>query len=60
MYHRVGRRGPWGAEIGIGHTADNLKDVDVVVISSAVYDDNPEVVEAKRLHVPVIPRPGDG
>ncbi len=45
-----------GAEIGIGHKADNLKDVDVVVISSAVHDDNPEVVEAKRLHVPVIPR----
>ncbi|MDD2365574.1 MAG: UDP-N-acetylmuramate--L-alanine ligase [Desulfuromonadaceae bacterium] len=45
-----------GAEIGIGHKAENLKDVDVVVISSAVHDDNPEVVEAKRLHIPVIPR----
>jgi len=45
-----------GAEIAIGHRAENLKDVDVVVISSAVHDDNPEVVEAKRLHVPVIPR----
>ena len=45
-----------GAEIGIGHTAGNLKNVDVVVISSAVHDDNPEVVEAMRLHVPVIPR----
>lgn len=50
------RLGRLGAEIGIGHKADNLKDVDVVVISSAVHDDNPEVVEAKRLHVPVIPR----
>jgi len=46
----------FGAEIGIGHKADNLKNVDVVVISSAVHDDNPEVVEARRLHVPVIPR----
>ena len=45
-----------GAEIGIGHQAENLQNVDVVVISSAVHDDNPEVVEAKRLHVPVIPR----
>ncbi|MBT1072088.1 UDP-N-acetylmuramate--L-alanine ligase [Pelotalea chapellei] len=45
-----------GAEIGLGHSAQNLKNVDVVVISSAVHDDNPEVVEAKRLHVPVIPR----
>jgi UDP-N-acetylmuramate--alanine ligase len=45
-----------GAEVGIGHKAENLQSVDVVVISSAVHDDNPEVVEAKRLHVPVIPR----
>ncbi len=45
-----------GAEIGIGHNAENLKNVDVVVISSAVHDDNPEVVEARRLHIPVIPR----
>jgi UDP-N-acetylmuramate--alanine ligase len=45
-----------GAETAIGHRAENLKNVDVVVISSAVHDDNPEVVEAKRLHVPVIPR----
>ena len=45
-----------GAEIGIGHTAGNLQNVDVVVTSSAVHDDNPEVIEAKRLHVPVIPR----
>ena len=45
-----------GAEIGIGHQAENLQNVDVVVISSAVNDDNPEVVEARRLHVPVIPR----
>jgi UDP-N-acetylmuramate--alanine ligase len=45
-----------GAEVGIGHRSENLQNVDVVVISSAVHDDNPEVVEAKRLHVPVIPR----
>ncbi len=46
----------FGAEIGIGHQAENLKNVDVVVISSAVHDDNAEVIEARRLHVPVIPR----
>ncbi len=45
-----------GAEISIGHQAENLQNVDVVVISSAVHDDNPEVLEANRLHVPVIPR----
>ena len=50
------RLGSLGAQIGIGHKAENLESVDVVVISSAVHDDNPEVVEAKRLHIPVIPR----
>jgi UDP-N-acetylmuramate--alanine ligase len=50
------RLSSFGAEIGIGHKAENLKNVDVVVISSAVHDDNPEVVEARRMHVPVIPR----
>jgi UDP-N-acetylmuramate--alanine ligase len=50
------RLASFGAEIGIGHKAENLQSVDVVVISSAVNDDNPEVVEAKRLHIPVIPR----
>ncbi len=45
-----------GAGISIGHRGENLNNVDVVVISSAVHDDNPEVQEARRLHVPVIPR----
>lgn len=40
----------------IGHDAKNLHDVDVVVISSAVKQDNPEVLEAKRLNIPVVPR----
>lgn len=40
----------------IGHDAGNLQNVDVVVISSAVKYDNPEVVEAKRLNIPVVPR----
>ncbi len=48
------------ASIGIAvhneHQAANLKDADVVVISSAVGEDNPEVVEARRLGVPVIKR----
>jgi UDP-N-acetylmuramate--alanine ligase len=40
----------------VGHDAKNLQDVDVVVISSAVKQDNPEVLEAKRLNIPVVPR----
>jgi UDP-N-acetylmuramate--alanine ligase len=36
--------------------ADNVKDADVVVISSAVKDSNPEVVEARARSIPVVPR----
>jgi len=45
-----------GGEICIGHTAENLTNVDVVVTSTAVQSDNPEVIEAKHRMVPVIPR----
>ena len=45
-----------GAEICIGHRAANVKDRDVVVTSSAVKDDNPEVVMARELRIPVVPR----
>src|SRR5690348_17734894 len=40
----------------IGHAAANLGPVDVVVTSSAVHKDNPEVVEARTRAIPVIPR----
>lgn len=45
-----------GGEIFKGHDASNVGQADVVVISSAVREDNPEVVEARRLGIPVIPR----
>jgi UDP-N-acetylmuramate--alanine ligase len=45
-----------GGEIVIGHRAENLIEVDVVVTSTAVKADNPEVVEAHRRHIAVIPR----
>jgi len=46
-----------GAEILFGHDAGNLDpDTDVVVVSSAIDDANPEVREARRLRIPVIPR----
>jgi UDP-N-acetylmuramate--alanine ligase len=50
------RLGALGGRIASGHAAANLADVDVVVISSAVRRDNPEVVEARRRKIPVIPR----
>ncbi len=45
-----------GARVLIGHAASNIGDADVVVISSAVSDDNPEVVAALAKRVPVVPR----
>jgi UDP-N-acetylmuramate--alanine ligase len=45
-----------GGRISFGHARENVADVDVVVTSTAVHDDNPEVIEAKRRMVPVIPR----
>ncbi len=45
-----------GAEIHEGHEAAQVHGADVVVTSSAVHEDNPEVVEARRLKIPVIPR----
>ncbi len=45
-----------GAEIFIGHRAENLEDADVVVTSSAVRKDNPEVLAAHDRIIPVIPR----
>ncbi len=45
-----------GARILEGHNATNLSGAHVVVTSTAVRNDNPEVVEARRTGVPVIPR----
>src|SRR5450759_3279768 len=45
-----------GASTFAGHAAANIAGADVVVTSSAISVDNPEVAEARRLHVPVIQR----
>src|SRR5690242_6796873 len=45
-----------GATIFEGHQTENVAGADVVVTSSAINPANPEVVEAGRLHVPVIQR----
>jgi UDP-N-acetylmuramate--alanine ligase len=42
--------------VAIGHEAANVGDADVVVVSSAIAAANPETAEARRRHVPVIPR----
>lgn len=45
-----------GIRLAIGHAADHVTGSDVVVTSSAVRSDNAEVIEARRLQIPVIPR----
>jgi len=45
-----------GVKIFEGHHAENVPGAEVVVTSSAIRRDNPEVVEASRLHIPVIQR----
>ncbi len=45
-----------GAVIREGHDAANVSGVNAVVISSAVRPDNPEVIEARRQGLPIIPR----
>lgn len=45
-----------GVEFAEGHASENVGDAHVVVRSTAVRDDNPEIVEAHRRSIPVIPR----
>src|ERR1700712_4057007 len=45
-----------GATVYAGHAAANVAGAKALVVSSAVDEQNPEVVEARRLQIPVIPR----
>lgn len=45
-----------GAKVIIGHAAENIGNADVLVTSTAVKENNPEVMEAHRRNIPVIPR----
>lgn len=45
-----------GARVCQGHQAEHLADADVVVVSSAVNESNPEVMAARSRKIPVIPR----
>ncbi len=40
----------------VGHSADNVKGADAVVTSTAVKADNPEVIRAREMHIPIVPR----
>lgn len=45
-----------GIKIYYGHRAENINSAEVIVISSAIKKDNPELLEAKKLGIPVILR----
>ncbi len=45
-----------GARVAVGHAAENVGDVQVLVKSTAIGDDNPELVEARRRNIAIIPR----
>ena len=45
-----------GAEVHIGHHEDNVKNADLVVYTAAVAEDNPELVNAKRLNITTLDR----
>lgn len=45
-----------GATISVGHRSENIVDPDVVVVSTAIPETNPEVVEARRRGIEVWPR----
>ena len=45
-----------GAEVHIGHKASNIDKADMIVISSAIDDGNPELIQAKLKGIPVLAR----
>lgn len=45
-----------GATIYIGHAASQVEQADAIVISTAVTEDNPEVIAARERRIPVVPR----
>lgn len=45
-----------GGKVFIGHHEKNIKGADLVVYSNAVPDTNPEIVKARKMKIPVIPR----
>ena len=45
-----------GAEVFIGHKAENVKGADVIVNSSAVNNANPEIIRARELRIPIVRR----
>jgi UDP-N-acetylmuramate--alanine ligase len=45
-----------GAMISVGHQAENVRGADAIVTSTAVANNNPEVIAAREARIPVVPR----
>ncbi|MEY4738514.1 MAG: hypothetical protein RL302_2833 [Pseudomonadota bacterium] len=45
-----------GIQTYVGHAAANVAGADAVVTSTAVQSDNPEVIRAREMHIPIVPR----
>ena len=45
-----------GIQTCVGHSAAHVDGADAVVTSTAVHSDNPEVVRAREMHIPIVPR----
>jgi UDP-N-acetylmuramate--alanine ligase len=54
--YNVRRLGELGIKVAIGHAAENLGEAAVVVVSSAVKPDNPEVAAARLRQLPIVRR----
>jgi UDP-N-acetylmuramate--alanine ligase len=52
----TGRLRTMGVTVFIGHDAGNVTDCDVVVVSTAITPDNPELIAARKQRIPVVPR----
>jgi UDP-N-acetylmuramate--alanine ligase len=52
----VSRLRSLGARIFVGHRAEQVEGADVVVVSTAIAESNPEIQQAHARHIPVIPR----
>ncbi len=56
MNNNTQRLESMGIKIFIGHDADNIHNVSYVVVSTAIADNNPEIISAKKKKIPVIKR----
>jgi len=45
-----------GVDVKIGHKADNIEGMDVIVVSSAINEENPEIITARAQRIPIIRR----